>query len=475
MQEASVNWVLDESKTAEFGDKRLNKRFKKLLNDFGSSPNKSVPATFKTWGETIAAYRFFNNEEVNEQVILSSHQAATIERIKREKIVLIPQDTSTIDFSKRTNIDGMGYLNDTKSQGFYLHPGLAITPERQCLGVVEMQSWTRKEIGTRKTSKNKDITEKESYCWIKSYDAANKIAVAAPDTMIVSIADREGDIYELLEKLPSESNKAYWLVRCQQNRLVINQDDGKELRLWDVVRSTAPIEEIEFTLPSGMTYNRDKSKRKPRKERTVRQAVRAHTVYLKPARRKGKKLKPIAIHVLHCEEISPPSDEDKIEWFLLTSYPILDGKTAIQAIEWYLCRWMIELFFKILKSGCTIEELQFSTYQATLNCIALYMIIAWRILYLTMLGRHYPDLPCDAVFEQNEWQSVYAISTRKPIPNKPPSLNTVIIMIAKLGGFLGRKSDGYPGSKVMWIGMQRMKDFALAWEIFQTRDFKSYV
>ena len=144
-------------------------------------------------------------------------------------------------------------------------------------------------------------------------------------------------------------------------------------------------------------------------------------------------------------------------------------------IKWYLCRWQIELFFKILKSGCAIEKLQFDTYRATLNCIALYTIVAWRVLYLTMLGRTYPDLSCDIVFEPHEWQSVYAVSTKKPIPKKPPSLHTIIIMIAKLGGFLGRKSDGYPGSKVMWTGIQRMKDFAQVWEIFQTGDYKSCV
>lgn len=475
MREATSDWVIAETSGSNFNDERLNKRYRKLLNSLGSAPNKSISGTFKSWGETIAAYRFFNNEDVNEAEILSPHKEATIERIKKESLVLVPQDTSTIDFSKRQAIEGMGYLNDKKTQGFYLHPSLAITPDRQCLGVVDFQAWIRKEIGTGTTRKNRTIEEKESYCWIKSYEAANQIALVAPNTAIISITDREGDIYELLEKLPSESNKAYWLVRCQQNRLVLNQENGEESRLWDIVKNTVPIGEIEFTLPAGTTYNRDKSKRNPRKERTVQQVVRAHTVHLKPARRKGKKLNPIVINVIHCEEINPPSEEDKIEWFLLTSYPINDVKTAIDAIGWYLCRWQIELFFKILKSGCTVEELQFETYKATLNCVAMYAIIAWRILYLTMLGRNYPDLPCNVVFEPHEWQSVYVISTKKPIPKQPPSLHTIITMIAKLGGFLGRKSDGYPGSKVMWIGMQRMKDFAQAWEIFQSGDYKSCV
>lgn len=473
MQEA--NWLGIETKTANFSDNRLNTRYGKLLSSCAGSPHKSIPNTFKSWGETIAAYRFFNNENVTEQDILSPHKDATIERIKQESIVLIPQDTSTIDFSNRQSIKGMGYLNDEKSQGFYFHPSLAITPDKQCLGVVDIQAWIREKIGVRHTRKNRNIEEKESYCWIKSYEAANQVALAAPGTVIVSISDREGDIYELLEKLPSETNKAYWLVRCQQNRLVLDQENGKESRLWEAVKNTIPIGEMEFTLSAGTTYNRDKSKRKPRKKRVVRQAVRVHTVHLKPARRKGKKLNPIAIHVIHCEEINPPNEEDKIEWFLLTSYPVDDATTALEIIKWYLCRWQIELFFKILKSGCAVEELQFETYKATLNCVALYAIIAWRILYLTMLGRSCPELPCDIVFEPHEWQSVYAVSTKKPIPKQPPSLHVIIIIIAKLGGFLGRKSDGYPGAKVMWLGMQRLKDFAQAWEVFQSGDYQNCV
>lgn len=476
MLEANNDWVIAETNTSNFNDERLHKRYKKLLGSFASSPNKSIPGTFKSWGETLSAYRFFNNKDVSVEGILSPHKLATIERIKQESIVLIPQDTSEIDFSKRQAITGMGYLGDKTTQGFYIHPSMAITPDKHCLGIVDFQAWTREELGSHSTKKDRSIEEKESYCWIKSYEAANQIALAAPETTIISIADREGDIYELLEKLPSESNKAYWLIRCgQQDRLVINQDNDVNSRLWEVVKNTAPIGEIAFTLPAGTTYNRKKSKRKLRKERIVQQVVRTHTVHLKPPKRKGKKLNPISINVSHCQEINPPCEEDKIEWFLLTSCPINDAKTALDVIGWYLCRWQIELFFKILKSGCTIEKLQFSTYKATLNCVALYTIIAWRILYLTMLGRSCPDLPCDVVFASYEWQSVYAVSTKKPIPKQPPTLHSIILMIAKLGGFLGRRSDGYPGIKVMWIGMQRMKDFAQAWEIFQSGEYKNCV
>lgn len=470
MQDAS-SWVIDETKSANFGDKRLNKRFGDLLDSFASSPDKSIPNSFKSWKETLAAYRFFNHPAISYSEILAPHKEATLERIKQEKVVLLPQDTTEIDFTGRKPIAGMGCLSQENSHGFYLHPSLAITPERLCLGVIDMQTWTREELGKSKHRKKIPIENKESYCWLKGYEASNEIALAAPNTIIVNIADRESDIYELLEKTPSETNKAYWLVRSQHNRALLNKDGEQlELKLREAVEASKSLGEIEFKLPKGRIYNRNAGQRRSREERVVRQEIKACTVYLRPPVRKEKQLQSIAINVVHCKEIDAPSDEEKIEWFLLTSYPVNNAETATEIVKWYLCRWQIEVFFKILKSGCAVEELQFESLKATTNCVAMYIIVAWRILYLTMLGRNCPDMDCSAVFETNEWHSVYAIVTKKTPPKIPPKLNEMILMIAKLGGFLGRKSDGYPGPSVMWIGMQRMKDFTLAWETFRSMD-----
>lgn len=205
-------WITVETNATNFGDKRLDQRFVTILNSLVSASNQSIPAACKTWKETLAAYRFFNNKNVTANEILLSHKTATLDRIKREKIVLIPQDTTDISFTGRKPINGMGYLSAKNSQGFYLHPSLAITPERLCLGVIDLHSWTRKKLGLRKTRQNNPIKEKETYCWLKGYDAANEIALAAPNTLIVSISDRGGDIYEVLEKIPSDRNKAFWYL-----------------------------------------------------------------------------------------------------------------------------------------------------------------------------------------------------------------------------------------------------------------------
>ena len=259
-------------------------------------------------------------------------------------------------------------------------------------------------------------------------------------------------------------NQAYWLIRSSLNRKTLGLD---HLKLQEAVRQSSPIGEIGFALPMGTIYDRDPSRRYPRKRRNVRQEIKELTVKLCPTPRKNGKLSSVFINVIHCAELDSPSHNDKIEWFLLTSLPINDTETIKNIIGWYLCRGQIEIFFKILKSGCIVEKLQFESFKAIRNYIALYMIVAWRILYLTTLGRACPHNRCEDVFEAEEWQSVCCCDS-EATPLKPPQLKNMILMIAQLGGFLGRKGDGNPGPQVMWIGLQRMRDLTLAWKTFET-------
>lgn len=211
--------------------------------------------------------------------------------------------------------------------------------------------------------------------------------------------------------------------------------------------------EIEFDIP----------KSRKRKSRQVKQEVRLAKVKLRPS---IKALQEVEINAVLAEEIKAPKGEEKVKWMLLTSLPVTSYEEAVKIIEWYLCRWQIEIFFKILKSGCVVEELQLEKVERLKKCIALYLVIAWRILFITMQGRRSPDMPCDVLFEEDEWKSVYAVTYKKAPPKKPPNLHEMIIMIAKLGGFIGRKSDGEPGVKTIWQGMQRMRDFTTSWGIF---------
>ena len=158
---------------------------------------------------------------------------------------------------------------------------------------------------------------------------------------------------------------------------------------------------------------------------------------------------------------------ERIEWFLLTSLAVDDFDSAAEIVQWYLCRWQIEVFFRVLKSGCEVEELQLELSDRLERAIAFFLIVAWRVLFLTMLGRTCPDLPCDAVFATEEWRMVYIVAKRRKPPSKPPTLNEIIRLVASFGGFLNRKRDGEPGPKTLWIGLQRVRDFVMTAEAMQ--------
>ncbi len=156
---------------------------------------------------------------------------------------------------------------------------------------------------------------------------------------------------------------------------------------------------------------------------------------------------------------NPPLGVKPLEWLLLTSLPVESFEQATTVFEWYVCRWEIEVFFKVLKSGCQVEKLQLETCARFEPCLALYLIIAWRILFVTKFGRIYPELDCEFIFTRDEWQAVYLVMHQTPLPKSPPSLSEMLDQIARLGGHLGRKHDGPPGAKSIWIGLQRMRDF----------------
>ena len=455
-----AEWYCEEVKGAEFGDSRLTERYKKILGGLSTQTEESIPGALDSWGETQAAYRFLANSKVSAAKILSPHRESTIERIKQEEVILLPQDTSELNYSSKTDIKGLGPLNTESHRGFLLHPVIAVTPKRLCLGVVSAEMWARESIGNKSLNRDRRIEDKESMRWLRGFEVAEEVAKRAPHTLVVNIADREGDIYEFFQKTGGirMDEGAHWLIRSTYNRKASKDEYGANQKLWGVVENTEVVAEIEFELPS----------RGNSPSRRVRQEVRYARVKLGGARRPGKGLAPLEVTAILASEINAPAGAKKVEWLLLSSLPIENKTEALRLIEWYLCRWEIELFFKVLKSGCTIEQLQLEEVERLYNCVALYMIIAWRVMYVLGMGRAYPGLNCQLIFNESEWKSVYCkLHKKQALPATAPTLGEMVILVARLGGFLARKGDGYPGIKTTWVGLQRMHDYAQAWLIFK--------
>lgn len=463
-------WVTTETQSADFGDERLNRRYSLLLHRFSARPCASIPAACVGRTETEGAYRFFDHPNATPDNVLEPHRDAAISRIQKEKVVLLPQDTTEIDLTRAHERVG-GPLNEGRRWGLYAHPVVAFTPQRVPLGVVDAFFWSRDEdefakgaAQKRAERRRKPIADKESQRWLDGYQAACQVAQRAPDTQVISIADSEADIYELFVAAQAiTGKKANWIVRACQDR-ALTQGPG---RLAQEVGRTQVLGELTIQVRKrAAPPSEERPRRKARSAREAKVTVRATQVSLRPPQRAGATLPVVVVNAILVREENPPPGEEAIEWLLLTDLPIASFAEALQVVKYYGCRWEMEIFFRILKSGCRVEKLQLEEQERMEACLAMYLIVAWRIQHVTMLGRECPEMSCTAVFAEEEWQAVMEITTNEPAPPEPPSLGALIKRIAELGGYLGRKHDGPPGPKAMWIGMQRMRDFAMAWKTF---------
>jgi hypothetical protein len=458
-------WIEQELCTVHLADKRLNARYRVLLDRLSSKPTLSIPAACNGWAETQAAYRFFDNDRLAAKELLQPHYDATLARIRQHPIVLVPQDTTEFNLTRAQEKIG-GPLSDEKHWGLHDHVALAVTPQRLALGVVHSFPWARdpEDFHKRDQARNKPIEDKESYRWLEGYRRVCEVAAQCPNTQIVCLSDSEGDIYECLEAAGSiEGPKAEWIVRACQDRSLAGETGGK---LWAQAASGPVLGTLRIEVSMRPAQSHDGSKRRQaRSARTATVTVQSCVVTLQAPRRTDRELADVTVNAVLVREVDPPPGEPAIEWLLLTSLPVDAFTQAGTVIEYYTCRWVIEVFFRVLKSGCTVEDLQLETVARFTNCLALYLIVAWRVLFVMRLGRDCPDLPCEAVFTEAEWRGVYQIVKRRPATTMP-SLGEMVVMIAELGGYLNRKHDGPPGPQTIWIGLQRTRDFALAWSVF---------
>lgn len=462
------DWIIEELATLDLSDKRLDSRFSLVLERLSEKPTASIPAACNSWTETIAAYRFFQNDAVTAERILKPHRDATLNRIGEHHVVLMIQDTTELDYTGKNDIKDLGCLTYESRKGLLLHATIAITPERVCVGVIDGQ-FLRENSATKPTPiahhNQRPIEDKESYRWVEGYGVCAEVAEQVPDTMVVMVGDRECDIYEVFEEAAQYSHRAEWIIRSSQNRRLdgeVDQSRRGTIKLWESVAKAPQLGRVEFTL----------AKSHQRKDKQVVASLKAKRLRLYPPHRTGRKLAVVEVSVIKLSEINPPKGEQPIEWIILTSLPVDTLEEAVTIIQWYVCRWQIEIYFRILKSGCKVQQLQLEAADRIKPAVAVYMIIAWRIFYYLMLGREYPNFPCNLVFEEEEWKSVYVIIKGKEPPQEAPQLGEMINMIASLGGYLDRKHDGPPGPKTLWLGFQRMADFALAWRMFKARGDK---
>lgn len=450
-----TGWAAEEFACISIRDERIVKRLIKTTEQLAHYPDKSISQACENWADTKATYRLLDNQHLTYQKIIASHREKTINRLKNRPIILAVQDTTSLDFSHRPNIDGIGLCSYWKhSKGILVHTTMAVSTTGSPLGILDQQIWTRnpEDRGKSHNRKQLSIDDKESNKWLSGLEHGT--LGIDKDTLVVTVCDREADVYDLFHK--AEQLKQHFLIRSGQNRKIV--EENKFL-----------VAQIENTPSAGIaTVSIPKNPAKDIDSREARLSIKFCPVTVKPPekRRNDKSLSDLRLHAILAEEVDAAKGIEPIRWLLLTNLKINTLEEAFEKVQWYKQRWKIERFHFVLKSGCKVEELLLETYERLLNCIALYSVIAWRILWITYQSRETPEASCELCLEEHEWQALYcsAHNTNKP-PIKPPTLSDAVLLIAKLGGFLARKSDGYPGVIVIWRGMQRLVDLSKMWAI----------
>lgn len=475
-------WVEQEMKTVDLHDKRLNDRLREVLSQFAGRPTASIPAACGGYAETTAAYRLFDNERATFEAVLAPHREATRRRIEQQPIVVLAQDTTEVDVTRPEQIvEGAGPLDGGSRRGLLLHEVHAFTPDGTPLGTLHAFPWCREDEAPRTAEMTRaqraatPLEDKESQRWIDGLRHCQEEARRCPRTQFICVADSEADIYELLVQGMSGPENCHWIVRACQNRALEGEngaipDDpetaASHLREQVLTQPVLYTETVSVRGRKAKIGCEQRGRRQSRESRRAEVEIRAAQVTLRAPWRPGQKLPAVTVNAVLVREINPPANEPPVEWLLLTSLPIDTPDAVREVVLYYRVRWMVEVFFRTLKSGCRVEERRFEHIDRLLPCLAVYLIVAWRTLYTCRMGRTCPELSCEAVFETVEWKALYHFSTRKPPPREVPKLAEMVRLVAQLGGYINRARPDPPGPQTVWIGLQRLHDIAHCYQIF---------
>jgi len=458
----SNSWINEEVAGCRFKDLRLGKRFGKLLGMMSDGIGESLPYACQDWANTKAAYRFFSNSDVSEDQIMAGHFQATHCRLSRvDQKILMLHDTCEFSFQRDKDSkigllgrpscgkDKDGRLKHITVRGILMHSSLAITPQGLPLGLAAIKFWTRKQFKGCNALKKKinptrvPIEEKESIRWLENLRQSTALIKNPEDC--VHIGDRESDIFELFY-LADELGTNF-LVRTCVDRLA--QDAG-----------TSVAAEMKKARVKGQ--HRIQARNKQGESYEAELDIKFEQLQVLPPEAKWKDYTDLTLTVIHASERATPRGRDKIVWKLITNLPVKSLKGAIEKINWYAMRWKIEVFHKILKSGCKAEESKLRSSERLVKLISIFCIIGWRVFWLTMLQRADPDLPPSVALDSTEMYLLDELIKPKPgTVHGKATISSYLLKVAGLGGYLNRASDPPPGNLVMWRGMSKLNDIHL--------------
>ncbi len=457
--------IAQEFSGARFHDRRLTARLMRVVERAAPSPGKSIPQWAQGGAELDGVYRFLSNPRVTLDRILEPHVLQTVERCAQVDLVIVAHDTTECEFTGLVRRKGLGPLRSQKTQGFLAHVSLAISGDesRRPLGVLGVHTWTRSELGrSKKDGRNRSgaeytqLEERESKRWAKQIDRTS--SVVGECASLLHVMDREADAYSLLTHLV-ETNKRF-VVRASQLRIAREDDDAAPEHVQTIAARADGVLETEVPIASRAASPMPNQSKTfvPRESRRVKLRFSATTVQIhRPRYMQGADW--LKLNVVRVFEIDPPAGVAPIAWLLYTTEPI-DTVAQVEAIVgYYRARWLIEEFFKALKTGCELEERQLESYAALRNAFALFLPIAWQMLLLRNVSRSSPHAPATTVLSAEQIEVLRVFAPKKLPPQ--PTARDVLLAVALLGGYVPNKRD--PGWLVLGRGMDKLLTLVLGW------------
>jgi len=463
---AAQHWTQREVDESAFKDARLGRRCAGLLKQIGDAMGESIPYACQDWANTKAAYRFLSNARVEESEILRGHFTATHARCDAYKgPILLLQDTTEFSY-KRADVKAVGITKSVNSGrdkqgrlrahtvcGMLMHSTLAVTTQGVPLGLSAIKFWTRDKFKGVSALKRKinptrvPIERKESIRWLDNF--RQSIDLLGHPARYIHVGDRESDIFELY--CLTLDLGSHFLVRTCVDRLA---GDG-EHTIADEMNITRlkGLHRIELRSPND-------------KITKVALEIKFKRIVVQPPIGKKNRYPALELTVIHATERNAPKDRKPIVWKLITDLPVNGREEAVEKINWYAMRWKIEMFHKVLKSGCQAEASKLRTADRLANLMAVFCILSWRVLWLTMLARAEPLTSPSSAFTENEAAMLdLLVSDTGNRKTKRGTMSFYLIKLARLGGYLARAGDMPPGSIVIWRGLSRLTDIQLGAEI----------
>jgi len=457
-----AQWAEHEFGGAPLGDARLSKRLVSVAGAKAEAPGRAFSGVAEgDWAATKAYYRMIDQPEesgVTLTTILAPHRQRTLRRMRGQKTVLCLQDGSELNYTNLDQCEGLGDLkaNQTgaRTRGLNLHSTFTVAPNGLPLGVLKAQCLApqAKAPDDKRRLDTLPMEEKKTFVWIEHYRDLVAIKPRMPDTQLVNVCDREADFFEMFDE-QRRNPGVDLLIRAHHDR-TINEEPFK---LFAAARQASVQSRVRIHIKrQSARPKKSKQKSRPAREgRLAELALRTVHIQLQPpgyySHKKHPDKAPIAITLVHALEENPPENTEPVEWFLLTTLPVATAADAERCLRWYTLRWRIEDWHRVLKSGCRIGDLAHESAERLRRAIGINLVIAWRIMLMTLLGREMPELPAELLFSDIELRTLSAYAKKKDL--KPPVLlGEAVLLVAKIGGYLGRNSDPPPGHQLLWQG-----------------------